>query len=160
MIRQLLFASVMLCFSGFGQDCGEVPDLNMQIVQLTKEKLKKKVGRGECWDLAEYVLNETKADWDGFEVYGRLIDPKKECIFPGDIIQFEKIKISWKEGNTSYKESMMHHTAIVMEVKSKNEVIIAHQNTAETGKKVGEASLIFDRITSGKLFIYRPVSKP
>ena len=159
MKRLLIFTSVMLCFSVFGQNCKDVPELNKQIVELTKQKLKKKVGRGECWDLAQYVLDETKADWDGFEVYGKLIDPKKECIFPGDIIQFEKIKISWKEGELTYKESMMHHTAIVVEVISKNEVIIAHQNTAQTGKKVGEANLLFDRITSGKLLIYRPVRK-
>ena len=138
------------------QNCADIPVLNAQIVQLTKGKLKKKVDRGECWDLAKYVLDEVGASWDGFERYGRLINREKECIYPGDIMQFEKIKIEWSEDNMRYKESMYHHTAIVMKVVNKNELIIAHQNTAEHGKRVGESEFKFDRVKSGKLLIYRP----
>jgi hypothetical protein len=150
---------VLLCsYTGYSQqDCGDTPELNKRIAALAKSKLKKKVGRGECWDLAQYVLDETEAEWDEFEVYGRLIDPKKECVYPGDIIQFEKIKIKYTKGDDTFMESMYHHTAIVYEVINENEVTVLHQNTADFGKKVGNSPLNFTTITSGELFIYRPV---
>jgi len=56
----------------------------------------------------------------------------------------------------TYSESMRHHTAIVYKVIDSNEVILLHQNTAEHGRKVGQSNLMFDSITSGKLFVYRP----
>lgn len=154
-ILSVLFC-FFICFS-HAQDCSDIPHLNAQIVSLTKGKLKKKVDRGECWDLAKYVLDEVGASWDGFEKYGRLINKDKECVFPGDIIQFERIKIEWSEDNMRFKESMFHHTAIVTKVIDKNELIIAHQNTAEHGRKVGESTFRFDTVKSGKLMIYRPV---
>ncbi len=153
----ILFTVLFFVSSSYAQKCKDTPELNQQIVALTKQKVKKKVGRGECWDLAQYVLDETNAEWDNFEVYGRLIKTKKECIYPGDIIQFEKVKLKWEDGKYSYQESMMHHTAIVVEVINQRELKIAHQNTAEFGKKVGVSTLILDRIVSGKLLIYRPV---
>ncbi len=153
----IIVLTIVLSVPVFGQDCGDVPELNRKIVQLARGKIKKKVGRGECWDLANYVLTETGAEWDQLYEYGRLIDPKKECILPGDIIQFKGVKLKWKSGNATYTESMMHHTAIVTEVVNKNELRIAHQNTAQFGKKVGEAPFFFDRVISGKMKIYRPV---
>jgi hypothetical protein len=152
----ILLGFLFISLLSFGQKCGNTPEHNQEIVELAKKKIKKKVGTGECWDLAQYVLDETSSEWDHFEVYGRLINPKRECIYPGDIIQFEKVKLKWKDGKFTYTESMMHHTAVVMKVVNKNEVVIAHQNTAQTGKKVGESELFFDRITSGKYLIYRP----
>ena len=155
-IIALLFI-VSFSLGARSQDCSDVPSLNRQIVKLAQGKIKKKVGKGECWDLAYYVLQETNAEWDKFEVYGRLINPKKECIYPGDIIQFEKIKLKWKDGKYTYSESMMHHTAIVYKVKDKNNIVLLHQNTGEHGKKVGVSDFNFEAIVSGKLFIYRPV---
>ena len=106
--------------------------------------------------MAEFVLNEHDADWDGYEKYGRLIDHDSECLYPGDIIQFEKIKIQYKEGHLTYTENMYHHTAIIKEVVNEIEVVILHQNTEKFGRKVGSSSLKFDTIVSGDLLIYRP----
>jgi len=155
----ILSVICIVCFAGvsYAQDCDDIPELNRQIVQIAHKYKSKKVGRGECWDLAQLVLNETGAEWDGYEVYGRKINRKKECVYPGDIIQFEKVKLKYTEGNLTYTESMYHHTAIVKEVLSNNEVVLLHQNTAATGRKVGESNLRFDTITKGELFIYRPV---
>ncbi|NRA12467.1 MAG: CHAP domain-containing protein [Crocinitomicaceae bacterium] len=141
---------------GFSQDCDSIPEINKKIVKLAKKKTGKKVDRGECWDLAKYVLDETNAKWDDFEVYGDLINWKKECIKPGDIIQFEKIKLQWKEGNATYNEEMKHHTAVVYKVISKDLILVLHQNTAEHGRKVGSSKLRLDAIKKGKLYIYRP----
>lgn len=155
-ITALIF--LILTFNVSAQNCDDIPAINAEIVALTRAKVKKKVGSGECWDLAQYVLDETNAKWGGYE-YGTLIKHEKECVYPGDIIQFEKIKLKWMEESTTFNESMMHHTAVIVQVINKDEVIIAHQNTADHGKKVGYSIFKFDRIMSGKLFVYRPVRK-
>jgi len=145
----LFFASV-----SFSQ-CDSVPPLNQGIVDFVNTKMNKKVGRGECWDLAKYALDEVEAKWDQSYVYGRLLS-KDECIYPGDIIQFEKVKIKYKEGNKTFTEAMPHHTAIIYETINQDEVILAHQNTGYSGKKVGTSKLKFSTIISGKYYIYRP----
>ena len=158
-MTRLLIILFFVTTSAFAQDCDNAPELNKQIAKIAKSKLKKIVGRGECWDLAQYVLDGTGAEWDGYEVYGELIDRKTDCVYPGDIIQFEKIKLKYEKDGFTYSESMYHHTAIVFKVLDNNEVILLHQNTEDHGKKVGESSLKFDSITSGKLLIYRPRKK-
>lgn len=144
-------------FWSIGQDCDDVPELNKQIVELAEAKLKKKVGTGECWDLAKYVLDATEAEWDNFEVYGERVNPKKDCIYPGDIIQFEKVKLKWEEGNFTYSETMTHHTAIVYEVSDENTLTLIHQNTGQHGKKVGLTEFRMDAMVKGEIKVYRPV---
>ena len=155
---RILFLFLLIPSLSFSQDCDSVPELNQQIVALADKKLRKKVDRGECWDLAKYVLDETNAEWDDYEVYGKLINRKKECIIPGDIIQFENIKLQWEEGGAKYYETMKHHTAIVYEVVSQDELILIHQNTGQHGKKVGTTTFRLYAIKKGKLLIYRPVA--
>lgn len=154
---RIFFLFLLFSYQAFSQDCDSVPELNQKIVKLADAKMKKKIDRGECWDLAKYVLDETSSKWDGFEEYGQLIDRKNECILPGDIIQFENIKLQWEEGGAKFSEEMKHHTAIVYEVISKDELILIHQNTGQHGKKVGITTFRLYAIKKGKLLIYRPV---
>ena len=149
---------IILPFCAFGQDCDDVPELNQEIVDLADAELKKKVGTGECWDLAQYVLDATGAQWDKFEVYGKQINHNKDCIYPGDIIQFEKVKLEWEEDGVTYTETMTHHTAIVYEVSDENTLILIHQNTGQHGRKVGLTEFRMDAITKGEILVYRPVS--
>lgn len=138
--------------------CDSIPTLNLQIQKLAKKSMGKKVGTGECWDLAKMVLNQTQADWDGYMNFGHLVR-KGECIFPGDVIQFEKVEIELDKGNQVLFEKMYHHTAIVYEVLSEDEVVLIHQNTGYTGKKVGTSNLVFSSIKKGTYIIYRPQKK-
>lgn len=144
-------------FSVFSQ-CDSIPQLNEQIIQLVEGKMGKKVDRGECWDLARYVLDKVGAKWDGQYVYGQLL-AKKDCISSGDIIQFEKVVVKYKNGNKTITEKMLHHTAIVYNVKSSDFIELAHQNTGFSGKKVGKSFLQLSTIKSGSIMIYRPVKK-
>ena len=104
-------------------------------------------------------MDETDSEWDGFETFGNIVDADSDCLFPGDIIQFTKIKITYEEGGFTYNESMYHHTAIIKEVKSDNELVIIHQNSAQHGRKVGDGILRLDSVTSGKLTFFRPTGK-
>ena len=53
---------------------------------------------------------------------------------------------------------MAHHTAIIYEVKGKEEFILADQNTGRSGRKVGLSPIEFKNITKGKFKIFRPVN--
>lgn len=153
-----LFLSGLISFS-FTQtdtDCGETPELNQKVIAFVKTKIKRKVGTGECWDLAAEALNSLNARWDGKYRFGNPVDPKTECIYPGDIVQFEGVIVKYQQGNMRYEENMSHHTAIIYEVKEKDVFTLAHQNIGTSGRKVGLTTLDLKNITRGKFQIYRP----
>ena len=114
-----------------------IPKTNQVIIDYVNTVIGKKVDRGECWDLAYQALTRAGAKWDGAYKFGKLVDHKKETIYPGDIIQFKNVKIKYKQNRAIYTEIMKHHTAIVYKVIRKGEYQIAHQNTSEFKKKVG-----------------------
>jgi hypothetical protein len=158
MKRYLLLISLALIAQSFRlEDCNNIPELNKQIVEFVSKSMNKKVGRGECWDLAAAALNSTSADWDKKYGYGKKVDPEKDCIFPGDLIQFEGVKIRYQEGKTIFQEELSHHTAIVYEVKEKGNYVLAEQNTSAHGRKVSIGKIALKNIVKGKYQFYRPV---
>ncbi|PWL27654.1 MAG: hypothetical protein DCO96_10130 [Fluviicola sp. XM-24bin1] len=150
----------LLPFGASAQEgCDETPALNERIVELASAELNKKVGTGECWDLAQMVLDETGADWDGYEEYGTIINHKTDCVYPGDIIQFKNVKITWEDGKYTFEEEMKHHTAIVHEVLPDGNIILIHQNTGQHGRKVGTTLFRIEDMKKGKIMVYRPQGK-
>ena len=134
-----------------------IPAKNKLIIAFVTSKIKKKVGTGECWDLASEALAAAKATWDMKYKFGKEINYKKEPVFPGDIIQFEGVILKYKIDGKEYTEKMAHHTAIIYEVKDKTNFTLAHQNNGYSGRKVGLSPLEISTITKGKIKIYRPV---
>jgi hypothetical protein len=137
--------------------CDQVPALNQELLKYVKNNLHKKVGRGECWDLAAQGLNAINASWDKKYNFGRRVDLKTECVYPGDIIQFEGVQIQYKKKDTYYVEEMEHHTAIIFKVNSKESFVVAEQNTSVHGKKVELSALELKNILKGTYTIFRPV---
>lgn len=137
--------------------CDSIPALNLQVIALVRQQIGTTVGRGECWDLAAMALNRNGAKWDGKYAYGRKVDPFRECIYPGDIIQFEGVKVRYTRNQAVYTETMAHHTAVVNEVKQEGVFVLAHQNTGTTGRKVGLSDLDLKTVIKGKYQFYRPV---
>ncbi len=133
-----------------------LPELNQKIIAFVNSKMKKKVGRGECWDLAAFALNDAGAAWNGKLKFGRLLDPQTETVLPGDIIQFEGVKIKYEKAGAKYKEVLNHHTGIIYVVRGDNRYDIANQNTSQYGRKVGISFIDLNLVTTGKYFIYRP----
>lgn len=149
---------LFLCPVNVSGPCeGPVPELNQKVVAFAKSRLNKKVGRGECWDLAAEALNSAGANWDKKFRFGREIDPMKDCVWPGDVIQFEGVRINYKKGNTTWYEELDHHTAIVYEVRSRGNYVLADQNTSTHGKKVGLNDLELQNVKKGKYKFFRPV---
>lgn len=136
---------------------GTIPEPNKRIIAYVSTVIGTQVDRGECWDLANQALTRINAKWDHQYKYGKQVDPEHDIIYPGDIIQFKNVKVTYKIGNTIYKETMAHHTAIVYKVIKKGVYEIAHQNTSATGRKVGVGKLDLSTVIKGKLYFYRPV---
>jgi len=137
-------------------DCDSTPQLNKKIISFVTSKLNKKIGNGECWYLAEAVLNTVDATWDGQYKFGILLNPETDCIYPGDIIQFERVKIKYSKNGGRYEEDMRHHTAIIYNVNAKGNFDLAHQNYGHSKRKVGITNLELKNIVRGDFFIYRP----
>lgn len=136
--------------------CDEVPELNAAIITYVKGNIGKKVDRGECWDLAAQALNSIGAKWDGSYKFGRQINAKSECIFPGDIIQFNNVTVTYEKDKTFFMEKMEKHTAVIYEVNSSEDFVLADQNTGMSGRKVGLHGLLLKNISTGTFKIYRP----
>ena len=138
-------------------DSGDIPPLNKGIIQYVNDNLHKKVARGECWDLAAEPLNQLGATWDKMYGFGRVVDIQKDCIYPGDIIQFECVVVKTVSGNKTITSIMEHHTAIIYEVKDKEQFVLAHQNTSDFGKKVGLSDFNLKDVIKGTFTIYQPI---
>ena len=116
-----------------------------------------RVGRGECWDLAQYALNEAGARWDGFYAFGEKLDTTKVPVQRGDVVQFEGVVVERRTGSTLTQESMGHHTAIVLSVGASGRYTLAHQNFGRGGRKVSRYELVMADVTRGGIMFFRPL---
>jgi hypothetical protein len=137
----------------------QIPATNQDIVKYVNSVIGKKVGRGECWDLAHDALEHANAKWDHKYEFGCRIDPVKDTVYPGDIIQFKNVVMKFKSPKGLVTENYPQHTAIVYEVTAPGAYKIAHQNTDYTGKKVGLSTLRLADKKSGKWQFFRPEAK-
>ena len=145
-------------------DVAIIPNANKKVVEYVDSVIGKKVGRGECWDLASDALDYAGAYLDRSNqkkiyVFGKKLNPAKDKIYPGDILQFENVKLEYTDGNTIYTETMSHHTAIIYKVLKNDTYTIAHQNTNFSGRKVGLSELRMGSIKTGTIIFYRPYKK-
>lgn len=157
MVKLLLSLKLLLLITldVSGQISDSIPELNKQIVAYVQTVIGKKVDRGECWDLANQALTRNNADWKFPTTFGKLYNPEKQSIFPGDLVQFSNVKIKNKNGETW---TFPKHTAIVMEVRDNGVLLLAEQNV--NGKKIVLIDeLDYKNKLSGKMEFYRPQKK-
>ncbi len=160
----LLTSGLLLVSFGSSAQQDSLPKVNQRIVAFVREHMGGQVGRGECWDLAAAALNAAGAKWDGDYDFGREVDPAREPVLPGDIVQFERVEFRWEEGRDVHTMRMPHHTAVILEVrgavpgeKAPGAYVIGQQNTQETGRKTGTGDLVLSRRIKGKIAFFRPV---
>lgn len=141
-----------------------IPKINKKVIEYVDTVVGRKVATGECWDLAAAALDHAGAYLDrssqqNIYIFGKELNPKKDKIYAGDIIQIENVKMEYTKGNMIYTENMIHHTAIIYEVIKEGVFKIAHQNTNFSGKKVGISKFNISDIKKGKVIFYRPYRK-
>jgi len=138
--------------------CGDTPELNKKILEYVKSNIGKKVGRGECWDVVAGALNSSGAKWDKKFGFGKEVNYQKACVFPGDIIQLKDALVEYKsEKGLKVYDEYPQHSAIVIEVKNKQEYIIADQNFGFGDKKLSSHPLDLKKMVRGSVKVYRPV---
>ena len=126
--------------------------INQRVVTWAHGQLKKRVGRGECWDLPDHALRHagarsstTSGDEDDYE-WGTEIPVV--AVIPGDILQFRNYVVStttsskttWPNGSRSTDPYTVparrpHHSAIVFAV-SPGVLTIFEQHVQPGGKVV------------------------
>lgn len=125
-----------------------IPQKILSFCDLNKGK---KVGKGECWDLAKEALNSSGAQWKPPYEFGKELK-KKEPVLAGDIVQFEKVIVEYPNG--SWKE-MPHHTAIVYSVIAPGKYMMAEQNA--NGKRfVTFSEIDLNYVKKGRYTFFRP----
>ncbi len=134
--------------------------INDKILSYALSVTNKTVGRGECWDLAAEALDFYNADWARPFSFGRPVDPKKEPVLPGDIIQMYSLKLVSTLPDGSIKTEyfgLPQHTAVVEKVPDTDIYIMLNQNIA--GKRFVMRSILdLNHLISGRIEFYRPVA--
>ncbi|MBP6301750.1 MAG: hypothetical protein KBB37_01080 [Bacteroidia bacterium] len=154
-MKSLVLLLLSFCF--FNQPSQkELPEMNALVIQYVKTVVGKKVDRGECWDLANQALTYAQAKWERPLLFGKLLKFEKDSLLPGDIIQFTGVTMEHKEGSSTTRWSMIKHTAVVYEVHSSRQLILAEQNINNV-KRVMLNEYNLDDIKSGKVQFFRPV---
>lgn len=133
--------------------------LNSKVLDFVNSSMGKTVGRGECWDLAQEALDMYGADWTRPLKFGIHLDPQKDEIKAGDIIQFRSVVLTEKlsDGRTRWEHyGAPDHTAVIYRVIGTNHYELAHQNT-DNKRYVIKSEIDLNKKTSGAFYIYRPV---
>jgi len=127
--------------------------LNQKVVIWARGKRGRKVGRGECWDLADQALrhagasSSTTTGEDDDYIWGNVVGTKD--LLPGDILQLRdwvivtktRRRITFLEGGgflDTFEERAQrgHHTAIVDSVIGDGQVNVLEQHVKPLGKVV------------------------
>ncbi|WP_020394442.1 CHAP domain-containing protein [Thiolinea disciformis] len=114
--------------------------LGAKVLRFAQDTLDKRVGKGQCWDLAESVLTkagaktskmyytgEKKNFGDADYVWGKPITQKE--LQAGDVIQFRDYEVKLEKPDGSWKSiERPHHTAIVESINEDGSIIVIEQN--------------------------------
>lgn len=109
-----------------------------------------RVGNGECWTLADDAFKSagTRRPGRDLRVWGRVVNPSKESLKPGDVIEYQSARFS--DGTITGTA----HTAVVVRAGNLESFSIAEQNWGRKTVRVREMNL--KTLVSGKVTVYRP----
>jgi hypothetical protein len=135
-------------------------ELNGKILEFIDKVMGTTVGHGECWDLAQEVLDANLADWTRPTTFGLPRNPDTNEIKAGDIIQFRTLTLTEHLPGGGTRRTAFgtpDHTAVVYKVLGKKQYTLAHQNVA--GKRtVIKSDINLAYVTGGQYRVYRPVA--
>lgn len=140
------------------QDTGNAPT-SERVAAYAEAAMGRRVGRGECWDLAQYALNDAGARWDGFYGFGTPVDTSHQVVQRGDVVQFEGVVVERFTATSQEQETMGHHTAIVLSIQGPGRYALAHQNFGKAGRRVSRYLLVMADVKKGAVTFFRPVDR-
>jgi hypothetical protein len=130
---------------------GPISELQREVVNFAADNIGKKIGRGECWDLADQALRAAGAEPPRGYTFGTPV-PLNE-IQPGDILQFTTARFD--EPGYWTIMGVPNHTAVVHAVGDTRAFIL--QQNFDGKRYVTTFDLNLDNLTSGTLEAFRPV---
>jgi hypothetical protein len=132
---------------------GPISEIQREVVNFAADNIGKKIGRGECWDLADQALRAAGAEPPKGYSFGDRI-PLNE-IQPGDILQFTTARFDepgyWTIMGTP------NHTAVVHAVGDTRAFIL--QQNFDGKRYVTTYDLNLNNQTSGQIEAFRPVPR-
>ncbi len=132
---------------------GPISELQREVVNFAADNIGRKIGRGECWDLADQALRAAGAEPPKGYTFGDRI-PLNE-IQPGDILQFTSARFD--EPGYWTIMGMPNHTAVVHAVGDTRAFIL--QQNFDGKRHVTTYDLNLNNLTSGQLEAFRPVPR-
>lgn len=154
----MLTAAVLLLVAlpGAGQSpTAQAPTLGEAVAAFAEAHTGRKVGTGECWDLAQQALNKAGARWDGRHGFGDAVEVAD--VQRGDVVQFDNVLIERRSPERLEQDRMGPHTAVVLAVEGPGRYLLAHQNFGKAGRKVSRYALVMDDVKRGTVSFFRPV---
>jgi hypothetical protein len=96
----------------------------------------KVIGRGECTDMVDMHLAVSGAvPCDSRDYRNYIWGAIPNGWAPGDVLQFEGCYFEWTEGNTTYKSTSDHHSAVIVSLQG-SVVELVQQNSPKGGPVV------------------------
>jgi hypothetical protein len=152
---------------------------NAKLVRFCRSYLGRKLGNGQCSELAVYGLPAANARLDFNNLWGSYVaqysasggrltvalgaagrdpkNPRRVDIRPGDILQYENVKFEkhWN-GGFSY-QAYPHHTSIIERVSRDGATVKVLEQNVNGTQYVLETELYLPEMTEGTLRISRPI---
>ncbi len=142
--------------------------IHEQVLRFARTRLDRKVGRGQCFDLADQALRAAGAA--SASDYGE-VTPRADYVWglrvmvssvrPGDIVQFRNYRVDFEtaDGTGFETRGNPNHTAIVASV-SDNGVFEVYEQNVYNVQAVRRNTLYFERgdgiRITGSFQFYRP----
>lgn len=130
---------------------GPITEIQRGVVNFAADNIGRRIGRGECWDLADQALRAAGAEPPKGYTFGTPV-PLDE-IQPGDILQFTAARFD--EPGYWTIMGMPNHTAVVHAVGDTRAFIL--QQNFDGKRYVTTYDLNLNNLTSGRLEAFRPV---
>jgi hypothetical protein len=127
-----------------------------KVLEYIRLSIGQKVGAGECADLAVLALHHAGGQIPGNYIWGKEIPKPFENAKPGDILQFRGVLLVNRTDTSITRETMRHHTAVIIEVIYPGLFRIAHQNVSGV-RKVVVTTLDLKDLKRGRVVCYRPI---
>lgn len=129
----------------------QISELQREVLNYAADNIGRKIGRGECWDLADQALRAAGAEPPRGYTFGTPV-PLEE-IQPGDILQFTSARFD--EPGYWTIMGMPNHTAVVHAVGDTRAFIL--QQNFDGKRYVTTYDLNLNNLTSGSIEAFRPV---
>jgi len=153
--------------------------VNDLLVRFCRANLGRKVGNGQCSELAVLGLPASGGILDFNNLWGRNIcqfeavngrptvrlgsagtlsrNKKTVDVRPGDIIQYENVRFRKQLGTNFWEKTYPHHTSVIAQVSKDGQTYKVYEQNVNNTQYVLETTLYMPELVAGTMRISRPI---